>query len=107
MALEYFCVSDAENLSLALEKIKSLRQKEDRFIGIIQDKSRKAPESRLQDEFDELFLGDALEILKGLFSVIEKSTHTQYPQAVICCAEEALCAKIKDLVASYQLRLIL
>jgi len=89
-----------------------------RVIGIIGSRSKELLilEDKMRKTCDELFIttddgsygrkGFITDSLKGLFSVVEKSTHTRYPDLVYCIGPVMMMKAVADLTRDYKIKTI-
>ena len=113
-----YCVAGGVGIAEVYPVARAFKDAGNRVIGIIgsRNKGLLILEKELREVCDELFIttddgsygrkGLVLDILKDLFGVIEKSTHTQYPALVYCIGPVPMMKAIADFTKGYQVKTI-
>jgi len=114
---EVYCIADGLALAEIYPAIKAFKEAGNRLVSIIeaQNKDLLILEDKIREVSDELFVAinnskitknSACDILRDLFDVIDKSTHTHFPDLIYCCGSINLMKEISELTKSYQVNAI-
>ncbi|MCX5700180.1 MAG: hypothetical protein NTZ63_01365 [Candidatus Omnitrophica bacterium] len=107
---EVYFIADDNGLTGSYPILKALKAHGNRIISIIetQDKPRCLLEDKIREVSSELLITDkAINTLKDLFQVIEKSTHTQYPKLIYCMGSIPMMKEVAEFSAENQIKTIL
>ena len=88
------------------KKTLELKEKGCRITGIIENNAVSIVTQEIKINCAELFVGDAVKILKGLINVIEQSTHTKYPEEIYCFGSKDFTSQVAKVVKNYEIKLI-
>jgi len=106
---EVYCIGEDLGIARVFEACRAFKEKGNRVIGMIGSRTKVgfAIENRIRAFCDEFFVatedglsgrkGAVSDILKELFAVIEKSTHTKYPDLVYCSGPQELIRAVEDI----------
>jgi ferredoxin--NADP+ reductase len=112
------CIAGGVGIAEVLPVAKAMKKALNRVIGIIGARSKDLImlEEELQNACDELFIttddgsygkkGFVTDALKELLTVVEKSTHTKYPNLVYAVGPVAMMQKVSELTKSYNIKTI-
>ncbi len=115
---EVYCVSGGVGIAEVYPVARAFKEAGNRVISIIgsRNKDLLILENELRAVSDELFIttddgsygqkGLVTSVLKDLFGVIEKSTHTQYPALVYCIGPVLMMKAVADFTRGYQVKTI-
>ncbi|MCM8797377.1 MAG: sulfide/dihydroorotate dehydrogenase-like FAD/NAD-binding protein, partial [Candidatus Omnitrophica bacterium] len=115
---EIYCVAGGVGIAELFPIAKGFKQAGNRIIGIIGARSQGLLilEKELKGLCDELFVitddgssgnkGLVTDVLKGLLSVIEKSTHTKYPALVYAVGPVRMMRAVAELTRGYQINTV-
>ena len=113
-----YCIGGGVGIAEVYPVSRAFKQAGNRVIGILGARTKDALilESQMREVSDELFIttddgsyakkGFVTDSLKELFGVIEKSTHTTYPDLVYSIGPVAMMKAVSDFTKSYQVRTI-
>ena len=112
------CIGEGSGISQIYPVAKEYKQAGNRIMGIIGARSKDAIilVEEMRSVCDELFIttfdgsygrkGKVSDVLKELFEVIEKSTHTKYPDLVYSIASASMIKSVSELTSSYGIKAI-
>jgi len=112
------CIGEGSGISQIYPVAKEYKQAGNRIMGIIGGRSKDSIilEEEMKSVCDELFIttvdgsygrkGKVSDVLKELFEVIEKSTHTKYPDLVYNIASASMIKSVSELTSSYGIKAI-
>lgn len=115
---EVYCVAGGVGVAEIYPVARAFKQAGNRVIAIIgsRNKGLLILENEIRGVSDELFIttddgsygrkGLVLDVLKDLFGVIEKSTHTKYPAIVYCIGPVPMMKAVADFTRNYQVKTI-
>jgi len=115
---EVYCVAGGVGVAEVYPVARAFKEAGNRVIAIIgsRNKDLLILEKELRGASDELFIttddgsysrqGLVLDVLKELFGVIEKSTHTKYPDLVYCIGPVAMMKAVADFTKGYPVKTI-
>ncbi len=115
---EAYCVAGGVGIAEVYPVARALKKTGNRVIAIIgsRNKDLLILEEEIRGVCDELFIttddgsygrkGLVLDVLRDLFGVIEKSTHTKYPDLVYCIGPVPMMKAVADFTRSYQVKTI-
>lgn len=115
---EVYCVGGGVGIAEVYPVSRAFKEKGNRVIGIIGSRSKDLLilEDKMRAACDELFIttddgsysrrGFVTDILKELFSVIEKSTQTRYPNLVYAIGPVPMMKAVTQLTKSYGIKTI-
>ena len=115
---EVYCIGGGVGIAELYPVSRSFKEAGNRVIGIIGSRTKELIilESQIRKVTDELFIttddgsyerrGLVTDILKELFSVIEKSTHTKYPSLVYAIGPIRMMKAVADFTRDYQVKTI-
>jgi NAD(P)H-flavin reductase len=107
--MEIYSLGEGGGIELAFKVASAFKHTGNRVIGIIGSDSKDSLvfEEKMRACCDELFIttqdgsygkrGKITDTLQELFAVIEKSTHTEYPELVFAAASKETLGKISDI----------
>jgi ferredoxin--NADP+ reductase len=113
---EIYCVGGGVGIAEVYPVSRAFKQAGNRVIGIIggRNKDLIILEDKMREVCDELFIttddgsygkkGLVLDVLKELFTVIEKSTHTKYPGLVYAIGPVPMMKAVADFTREYQIK---
>jgi ferredoxin--NADP+ reductase len=113
---EVYCVGGGVGIAEVYPVSRAFKAAGNRVIGIIGSRSRDLIilEDKMREVCDELFVttddgsygkkGLVLDVMKDLFLVIEKSTHTKYPALVYAIGPVPMMKAVADFTRDYQVR---
>ena len=113
-----YCIGGGVGIAEVYPVSRAFKQAGNRVIGVIGARSKDLLilEDQMRRVTDELFIttddgsysrkGFVTDILKELFDVIEKSTHTQYPELVYAIGPVAMMQAVCDFTKSYQVKTV-
>ena len=112
------CIGGGVGIAEIYPVSRAFKEMENRVIGIIGTRSKDLLilEEEMRKICDELFIttddgsysrkGFVTDILKELFDVIEKSTHTKYPDLVYAIGPVLMMKAVSELTKAYQIKTI-
>lgn len=115
---EVYCVGGGVGIAEVYPVSRAFKQAGNRVIGIIgaRSKGQVILEDKMRKACDELFVttddgsylkkGFVTDVLKELFSVIEKSTHTKYPGLVYAIGPVPMMKAVANFTKGYQVKTI-
>jgi len=115
---EIYCIAGGVGIAEIYPVARAFKEAGNRIITIIGSRNKHLLilEEEMRGVSDELFIttddgtygrkGLVLDILKDLFGVIEKSTHTRYPALVYCIGPVAMMKAVADFTRGYQVKTI-
>lgn len=115
---EVYCVAGGVGVAEVYPVARAFKEAGNRVIAIIgsRNKDLLILEDELRGVSDELFIttddgsygqkGQVTTVLKDLFAVIEKSTHTRYPALVYCIGPVPMMKAVADFTRGYQVKTI-
>ncbi|MDO8662657.1 MAG: sulfide/dihydroorotate dehydrogenase-like FAD/NAD-binding protein [Candidatus Omnitrophota bacterium] len=115
---EVYCMAGGVGIAEVYPVARAFKEAGNRIIGIIGSRNKHLLilEKEMRGVCDELFIttddgsyerkGLVLDVLKDLFEVIEKSTHTQYPALVYCIGPIVMMKAVADFTKGYQVKTI-
>ncbi|MDD2680202.1 MAG: sulfide/dihydroorotate dehydrogenase-like FAD/NAD-binding protein [Candidatus Omnitrophica bacterium] len=115
---EVYCIAGGVGVAEIYPVARAFKQAGNRVICIIgsRNKDLLILEDALRGICDELFIttddgsyvrrGLVTDVLKDLFTVIEKSTHTQYPALVYCIGPVPMMKAVADFTRNYSVKTI-
>ena len=115
---EVYCVGGGVGIAELYPVSRAFKDAGNRVIGIIGSRTKDLIilENQIRKVTDELFIttddgsyerkGLVTDILKDLFSVIEKSTHTKYPSLVYAIGPVRMMKAVADFTRDYQVKTI-
>lgn len=104
-----YCIGGGSGIPEVYQASRAFKDAGNRVIGIIGSRSKDQLilEKEMRSVCDELFIttedgsygtmGMVTDVLKELFSVIEKSTHTEYPGMVYCAGPLQLAQAVAEI----------
>jgi ferredoxin--NADP+ reductase len=110
------CVGGGVGIAEVYPVSRSFKSAGNRVLGIIGSRSKGLLilEQEMRRVCDELFIatddgsygtkGLVTDILQGLFTTIEKSTHTKYPELVYCIGPVRMMQAVAELTKKYQIK---
>jgi len=113
-----YCVAGGVGIAEVYPVARALKEAGNRVIAIIgsRNKDLLILEKELRKVCDELFIttddgscgrkGLVLDALKDLFTTIEKSTHTQFPDLVYCIGPVPMMKAVADFTKGYSVKTI-
>lgn len=113
------CIGGGVGIAEIYPVSRAFKEAGNRVIGIIgaRNKELLILENQMQGVCDELFIttddgsygrqGLVTDVLKGLFQVVEQSSHTQYPDLVYCIGPLVMMKAVADFTRNYQVKTIL
>ena len=113
------CIGEGSGISQIYPVAKKYKEAGNRIMGIIGAPSKDSImlEEEMKSVCDELFIttvdgsygrrGLVTDVLKELFEVIEKSTHTKYPDLVYAIGPDLTRKAVSGLTDSYGIKTIL
>jgi len=113
---EVYCIAGGVGIAEVYPVARAFKEGGNRVIAIIGSRNRDLLilENEMKQVCDELFIttddgsygrkGLALDVLKDLFGVIEKSTHTRYPNLVYCIGPVPMMKAVADFTKGYQVK---
>jgi NAD(P)H-flavin reductase len=108
-AKEVYCLGEGKGIAVVYKVVEAFKDSGSRVIGIIgaDTGSSLVLEEEMRRTCDELFIatrdgsyqkqGEVTDILKELLSVIEKSTHTEYPELVFAAGTTQMLNEVSRL----------
>lgn len=115
---EVYCIGGGVGIAEVYPVSKAFKQAGNRAIGIIGARTKELLilEKEMQDICDELFIttddgsysrkGLVTDVLKELFMVIEKSTHTKYPDLVYAIGPVVMMKAVSQITQDYKIKTI-
>ena len=115
---EIYCVGGGVGIAEVYPVARAFKEGGNRVIGIIGARSKDALilEDKMKGVCDELFIttddgsycrkGFVTDVLKELFGVIEKSTHTKYPGLVYAIGPVPMMKAVSEFTRGYQVKTI-
>ena len=115
---EVICIGGGVGIAEVYPVSRAFALAGNRVIGIIGCRSKELLilEQEMQKICAELFVttddgsygkkGPVLDVLEDLFTVIEKSTHTQFPALVYCIGPVAMMRRVAEFTRGYQVKTI-
>lgn len=115
---EVYCIAGGVGIAEVYPVSRAFKEAGNRVIGIIGARSKEMLilEDKMRDVCDELFIttddgsygrrGFVTDTLKELFSVIEKSTHTKYPQLVYAIGPVPMMRAVSEFTSGYHIKTI-
>jgi ferredoxin--NADP+ reductase len=112
------CVGGGVGIAEVYPVSRAFKEAGNRVLGIIGSRSKELLilEDEMRKTCDELFIttddgsysrkGLVTDVLKELFEVVEKSTHTKYPELVYCIGPVPMMQAVADLTRNYRVRTI-
>jgi ferredoxin--NADP+ reductase len=112
------CIGGGVGIAEAYPVSRAFREEGNRVIGIIgaRCKDLLILEKEMKGVCHELFIatddgsygkhGFVTDVLKELFTVIEKSTHTQYPDLVYCIGPVAMMKAVSNFTGDYKINTV-
>lgn len=116
---EVCCIGGGLGIAEVYPVSRSFKEAGNRVIGIIGARSKDVLilEDKMRQVCDELFIatddgsygskGFVTGVLKGLFEVIEKSTHTRYPDLVYAIGPVQMMQAVSELSKDYKIKTII
>jgi len=113
---EVYCVGGGVGIAEVYPVSRAFKAAGNRVIGIIGSRNKDLIilEDKMKEACDELFIttddgtygkkGLVLDVLKELFTVIEKSTHTKYPVLVYAIGPVPMMKAVADFTREYQIK---
>lgn len=113
-----YCVGGGVGIAEVYPVSRAFKEAGNRVIGIIgaRTKDLLILENEMRQTCDELFIttddgsysrkGLVTDVLKELFAVIEKSTHTKYPDLIYCIGPVPMMKAVSELTRGYQIKTI-
>jgi ferredoxin--NADP+ reductase len=115
---EVFCVGGGVGIAEVYPVARALKEAGNRIVGVLgaRNKDLLILEEDMRKTCDELFCvtddgsnghkGIVTDVLKELFNVIEKSTHTQYPGLVYCIGPVPMMKAVAELTIGYGIKTV-
>lgn len=115
---EVYCIGGGVGIAEVYPVSKAFKQAGNRAIGIIGARTKELLilEKEMQDICDELFIttddgsysrkGLVTDVLKELFMVIEKLTHTKYPDLVYAIGPVVMMKAVSQITQDYKIKTI-
>jgi len=112
------CIGGGVGIAEVYPVSRAFKEAGNRVLGIIGARSKELLilESEMRETCDELFIttddgsygrkGFVTDTLKELLEIIEKSTHTKYPELVYCIGPVAMMRAVSELTRSYKIKTI-
>ena len=112
------CIGGGVGIAEVYPVSRAFKEAGNRVLGIIGSRSKELLilEDKMQNICDELFIttddgsygrkGFVTDALKELFEVVEKSTHTMYPDLVYCVGPLPMMRAVSELTRSYKIKTI-
>jgi len=112
------CIGGGVGIAEVYPVSRAFKEAGNRVLGIIGARSKELLilEDRMREVSDELFIatddgsycrrGFVTDALKELFEVIEKSTHTKYPELVYCIGPVPMMKAVSELTIGYKIKTI-
>jgi ferredoxin--NADP+ reductase len=112
------CIGGGVGIAEVYPVSRAFKEAGNRLIGIIGSRSKDLLilEKEMKEICDELFITTddgsysrkrlVTDVLKELFEVIEKSTHTKFPDLVYCIGPLPMMKAVSDLTKGYQVKTI-
>ncbi len=112
------CIGGGVGIAEVYPVSHAFKEAGNRVLGIIGARSKELLilEDRMREVSDELFIttddgsygrrGFVTDALKELFEVIEKSTHTKYPELVYCIGPVLMMKAVSELTFGYKIKTI-
>ncbi len=112
------CIGGGVGIAEVYPVSHAFKEAGNRVLGIIGARSKELLilEDRMREVSDELFIttddgsygrrGFVTDALKELFEVIEKSTHTKYPELVYCIGPVLMMKAVSELTIGYKIKTI-
>lgn len=113
-----YCIGGGVGIAEVYPVSRAFKEADNRVIGIVgaRTKDLLVLEEQMKKICDELFVttddgsyarkGFVTDVLKELFAVIEKSTHTKYPDLVYAIGPVMMMKAVSDFTKSYQVKTI-
>lgn len=115
---EVYCIGGGVGIAEVYPVSRAFKQAGNRVVGIIGARSKNLLilEGQMRSICDELFIttddgsygskGLVTDVLKQLFEVIEKSTHTKYPGLVYCIGPVVMMKAVSEFTRNYQVKTV-
>jgi ferredoxin/flavodoxin---NADP+ reductase len=115
---EVYCIGGGVGIAEVYPVSRAFKEAGNRIIGIIGARTKEflILEDKMRSVCDELFVttddgsyakkGFVTDVLKDLFAVIEKSTHTKYPNLVYCIGPVPMMKAVSELTKQYGVKTI-
>lgn len=115
---EVYCIGGGVGVAEVYPVSRAFKEAGNRVIGIIGARSKNLLilESQMRGVCDELFIatddgsygrkGFVTDVLKELLTVIEKSTHTKYPNLIYCIGPVAMMKAVSQVTKDYKIKTI-
>ncbi|MDD4980004.1 MAG: sulfide/dihydroorotate dehydrogenase-like FAD/NAD-binding protein [Candidatus Omnitrophica bacterium] len=112
------CIGGGVGIAEVYPVSRAFKETGNRIIGIIGSRSKELLilEDKMRKVCDELFIttddgsyqrkGLVTDVLKGLFEVVEKSTHTKYPDLVYCIGPVPMMQAVSEFTRPYRVKTI-
>jgi ferredoxin--NADP+ reductase len=112
------CIAGGVGIAEVYPVSRAFKQAGNRLIGIIGSRSKDLLilEDAMRRICDELFVttddgsyarkGLVTDVLKELFAIIEKSTHTKYPELVYCIGPVSMMKAVSQVTKEYRIKTI-
>jgi ferredoxin--NADP+ reductase len=112
------CIGGGVGIAEVYPVSRAFKEAGNRVIGIIGSRSKELLilEDKMRETCDELFIttddgsysrkGFVTDALKDLFDVVEKSTHTKYPDLVYCIGPVPMMKAVSELTKNYGIKTI-
>jgi ferredoxin--NADP+ reductase len=112
------CIGGGVGIAEVYPVSRAFKEEGNRVIGIIGSRSKDLLilEDKMRQICDELFVttddgsyvrqGFVTDALKDLFEVVEKSTHTKYPDLVYCIGPVVMMQAVSELTRDYKVKTI-
>ncbi|MBI4707783.1 MAG: sulfide/dihydroorotate dehydrogenase-like FAD/NAD-binding protein [Candidatus Omnitrophica bacterium] len=112
------CIGGGVGIAEVYPVSRAFKEAGNRVLGIIGSRTKDLIilESRMKSVCDELFVttddgtygkkGLVVDVLRGLLDVVEKSTHTKYPELVYAIGPVLMMKAVADLTREYKIRTI-
>ena len=112
------CIGGGVGIAEVYPVSRAFKEAGNRVLGIIGARSKELLilEDKMQEICAELFIttddgsygrkGLVIDVLKELLEVVEKSTHTKYPDLVYCIGPVRMMKAISELTAAYKIKTI-
>jgi ferredoxin--NADP+ reductase len=112
------CIGGGVGIAEVYPVSRAFKEAGNRVLGIIGARSKELLilEDKLQEICDELFIttddgsysrkGFVTDALKELFDVVEKSTHTKYPDLIYCIGPVPMMKAVSELTRAYKVKTI-
>ena len=112
------CIGGGVGIAEVYPVSRAFKEAGNRVLGMIGARSKELLilEDKLQEICDELFIttddgsysrkGFVTDALKELFDVVEKSTHTKYPDLIYCIGPVPMMKAVSELTRAYKVKTI-